>query len=80
MKKICPLCETENDEDAIFCKECNEPLYDPSIYDDLENPYAKPQTEEEIIKKAAEKSKAVSDYFKSSFFKSIEALKKKWFF
>ncbi|TFG90028.1 MAG: zinc ribbon domain-containing protein, partial [Candidatus Atribacteria bacterium] len=27
MKKICPLCETENDEDARFCKECNEPLY-----------------------------------------------------
>ena len=76
MKKICPLCETENDEDAIFCKECNEPLYDPSIYDDLENPYTKPQTEEEIIKKAAEKSKAVSDYFKSSFFNSIETLKK----
>ena len=28
MKKICPLCETENDEDTRFCKECNEPLYD----------------------------------------------------
>jgi|LSQX01.3.fsa_nt_gb SPP1 gp7 family putative phage head morphogenesis protein len=27
MKKICPLCETENDENARFCKECNEPLY-----------------------------------------------------
>lgn len=27
MKKICPLCETENEEDARFCKECNEPLY-----------------------------------------------------
>lgn len=28
MKKICPLCETENEEDARFCQECNEPLYD----------------------------------------------------
>jgi hypothetical protein len=28
MKKICPLCGTENDENARFCKECNEPLYD----------------------------------------------------
>jgi hypothetical protein len=28
MKKICPLCGTENEEDARFCKECNEPLYD----------------------------------------------------
>jgi|GEM_PF-5329208 len=27
MKKICPLCETENEEDARFCKECNIPLY-----------------------------------------------------
>lgn len=27
MKKICPLCETENEEDARFCKDCNEPLY-----------------------------------------------------
>ncbi|MDD5689758.1 MAG: zinc ribbon domain-containing protein [Caldisericia bacterium] len=27
MKKICPLCGTENEEDARFCKECNEPLY-----------------------------------------------------
>ena len=27
MKKICPLCEHENDEDARFCTECNEPLY-----------------------------------------------------
>jgi hypothetical protein len=40
MKKICPLCETENDKDAMFCKECNEPLYDPGIYNNLENPYA----------------------------------------
>ena len=40
MKKICPLCETENGEDAMFCKECNEPLYDPGIYNNLENPYA----------------------------------------
>lgn len=28
MKKKCPLCETENEEDARFCKKCNEPLYD----------------------------------------------------
>jgi len=28
MKKKCPLCETENEEDAKFCKECNIPLYD----------------------------------------------------
>jgi len=28
MKKICPLCGTENEEDARFCKECNIPLYD----------------------------------------------------
>jgi hypothetical protein len=28
MKKICPLCGTENEENAKFCKECNEPLYD----------------------------------------------------
>jgi hypothetical protein len=27
MKKICPLCGTENEENAKFCKECNEPLY-----------------------------------------------------
>lgn len=27
MKNICPLCGTENKEDARFCKECNEPLY-----------------------------------------------------
>jgi predicted nucleic acid-binding Zn ribbon protein len=26
MKKICPLCGTENEEDTRFCKECNEPL------------------------------------------------------
>lgn len=30
MKKICPLCGTENKEDARFCKECNEPLYTPT--------------------------------------------------
>ncbi|MBP8717992.1 MAG: tetratricopeptide repeat protein [Candidatus Atribacteria bacterium] len=41
MKKICPLCGTENEEDARFCKECNEPLYDPYIYGNLENPYTK---------------------------------------
>ncbi|MDD3818384.1 MAG: hypothetical protein RBT05_08925 [Bacteroidales bacterium] len=28
MKKICPLCETKNEEDARFCKKCNEPLND----------------------------------------------------
>src|SRR5665648_755455 len=28
MKIKCPLCETENEEDARFCKECNIPLYD----------------------------------------------------
>ena len=27
MKKVCPLCGTENEEDARFCKECNEPLF-----------------------------------------------------
>jgi len=27
LKKICPLCEHENEEDARFCTECNEPLY-----------------------------------------------------
>lgn len=27
MKKICPLCQHENEEDARFCTECNEPLY-----------------------------------------------------
>jgi hypothetical protein len=27
MKKICPLCEHENEEDARFCTECNEPFY-----------------------------------------------------
>jgi len=41
VKKICPLCGTENEEDARFCKECNEPLYDPYIYGNLENPYTK---------------------------------------
>jgi len=46
MKKICPLCGTENEGDAKFCKECNEPLYDPHIYDNLENPYAKTKKEE----------------------------------
>lgn len=28
MKKICPLCGRENEEDARFCEECNIPLYD----------------------------------------------------
>ena len=28
MKKICPLCGIESEEDARFCKECNIPLYD----------------------------------------------------
>jgi len=26
MKKFCPLCGTKNEEDARFCKACNEPL------------------------------------------------------
>jgi TM2 domain-containing membrane protein YozV len=30
MKKFCPLCGTENKEDAKFCKECNEPLFNPN--------------------------------------------------
>ena len=30
MKKICPLCGTENEESARFCKECNEPLHTPA--------------------------------------------------
>lgn len=31
MKKKCPLCETENEADARFCKECNEPIYNINI-------------------------------------------------
>jgi TM2 domain-containing membrane protein YozV len=30
MKNVCPLCGTENEKDARFCKECNEPLYNPT--------------------------------------------------
>ena len=26
--KICPLCHTENEEDAIYCKKCAHPFYE----------------------------------------------------
>ena len=36
--KICPLCHTENEEDAIYCKKCAHPFYEDSnpIFDTCE--------------------------------------------
>jgi len=47
MKNICPLCGTENEENARFCKECNEPLYDPNTNNTSKEPDRKKQIEEE---------------------------------
>ena len=26
--KICPVCHTENEEDALYCKKCANPLFE----------------------------------------------------
>jgi uncharacterized Zn finger protein (UPF0148 family) len=47
MKIKCPLCGCENyftgleDEGTKFCSECNTPLVEPKIPDNIENPYIK---------------------------------------
>lgn len=66
MKKICPLCGTENEEDARFCKECNEPLYDISAEEEkrkrrkiiLDNKVKKGREEFEKIKTARQRQDA----------------------
>jgi CDP-diglyceride synthetase len=37
MKIKCPACNFENEEDAKFCINCNEPLVTPNIYINKEN-------------------------------------------
>jgi len=47
MKIKCPKCDCENyftgleDEGTKFCSECNEPLVESKIPDNIENPYVK---------------------------------------
>ena len=58
MKKICPLCGTENEEDSRFCKECNEPLYNPNTTNISKEPNRKRQIEEEEKIRAEARVKA----------------------
>ena len=46
MKKICPLCGTENEEESRFCKECNEPLYNTTNNNKIKEIYRKKHMEE----------------------------------
>jgi len=41
MKIKCPLCGFENEEDARFCSNCNEPLVKPEVPNAIENSYIK---------------------------------------
>jgi len=47
MKLKCPLCGFENEEGSKFCKNCNEPLYDPDINNTNRETDRKKQIEEE---------------------------------
>ena len=72
MKKICPLCGTENEEDARFCKECNEPLYDFKL--DKEKEKSKEEGEIEWIPGYTEKKNSKDE--KSEFPKRGESILK----
>jgi hypothetical protein len=72
MKKICPLCGTENVKGASFCKECNEPLYDLKL--DKEKEKSKEEGEIEWIPGYTEKKNSKDE--KSKFPKRGESILK----
>ena len=72
--KICPVCHTENEEDAIYCKKCAHPLLE-----DGKNKDKNKQSKEKVKKQKkvktktryktkVQKEKAPKDKQKSSFF------------
>lgn len=78
MKKKCPLCETENELDARFCIECNEPIYninilkeekgtDTSKYQtlkkELEKLYQHPKRDDKLIRLYENEINKIEDIF-----------------
>lgn len=72
--KICPVCHTENEEDALYCKKCAHPLLE-----DGKNKDKNKQSKEKVKKQKkvktktkyktkVQKEKAPKDKQKSSFF------------
>lgn len=58
MKIKCPLCGFENEEGSKFCKNCNEPLYDPDINNTNRETDRKKQIEEEEKIRAEARARA----------------------
>ena len=50
--KICPVCRTENEEDAIYCKKCAHPLLE-----DGKNKDKNKQSKEKVKKQKKVKTK-----------------------
>ena len=69
MKIKCPLCNYENyftgleDEGTKFCSECNTPLVESKIPNNIENPYIKKDKPKVNISQSAKKIRSVSDRF-----------------
>ncbi|TFB08162.1 PD-(D/E)XK nuclease family protein [Candidatus Atribacteria bacterium MT.SAG.1] len=69
MKIKCKLCDYENyftgleDEGTKFCSECNRPLVESKIPDNIENPYIKKEKPEINTTQRTKKIKSVSDRF-----------------
>ena len=69
--KICSLCHTENEEDAIYCKKCAHPFYEDDNTKTKDRHKVKKQTKVKIktkYKTKVQKQKPPKEKKKSSFF------------
>jgi len=71
MEKRCPLCETENEENAKFCKECNEPFYEPTTNKTNKEPDRKNQDQEDKTERKVSMDNQPPKFYKNPSISTI---------